>query len=734
MPVNADAQRTPPSLGLKRANSLSMLEQVQFAKNKSERLQHAAHATPAVHREQPLPRTSRRPPSPAQELCLTPTVQPNTSTAIATPEFGAVITQASIATPEFGTAQHQASHDSSRQAADPMAWMHDETTTKADIKCMIQQALQPILARLDAQESCNQELQRALDATVKRATESEAKCRRLEEKLHLLEGTCTEARERSLTAIDKVAAAEQMTAQELQHIQDIANTLVGKCAEADRASLEASAARADLRAAELGFGEAVEECKGGMAGLKGYVRDQLARKAEKCEAEAAAAGVTSAAGAAATANTRVGQVEGTLQAMQRKLYELETTIIAVEQSVLETHASTALTHPCVHVRSHAESAEPWAVKLEENMAKLNGKVHAIEAELRNVTAVANLQEVVATQLVRDAHDTLQANRGRNMVVFDPPSAPVGYDRLPADRKAVVRKEQAVSLCARVQAAYEKGEKGRAPDTAAIKRYYELAIASTSEFYTRPSKAATPGLAQATQRNLVVSFTSQQGKIGFLSMNGALLKAKVIATKQKRGQGADNGGREEAAADQGAALRATHDLTVAERTAKQALTVTMMELRTTGKRTAVGAHRGQAVLFVFHGGAAKLRDVYVWDADKGKPACMLRGITEDDWKHFVRTERPFPSTPCGYLGYDERPRLQRGFAVSAQQHTQLRGQGQRGEASGPRQPASTTSRQGQQSFQRQGQQGTLTTWVRKDRPVRLGTERQREGGASSPSQC
>ena len=108
-------------------------------------------------------------------------------------------------------------------------------------------------------------------------------------------------------------------------------------------------------------------------------------------------------------------------------------------------------------------------------------------------------------------------------------------------------------------------------------------------------------------------------------------------------------------------------------------MTMMELRVTGKRTAVGAHRGQAVLFVFHAGASKPRDVYVWDADKGKPACMLRGLGEEEWKQYVRAERPFPTSPCGYLGFDEKPRHQRGFgsrlAHNGQQQTQDGGRGQ-----------------------------------------------------------
>ena len=659
--TKADTQPTPPSLGLRRVQSLSIIEQVQIARGKAERLHQAALPTPATPSKQRLARNNQRGSTCARELCChTPTEQHKVSNTTATPEFGAVVTHASIATPEFGAAQV---HMSSGQTADPLAWLEHESTTKADMELMLHQALQPVLARLDAQESLNQGLRRALEATIKRATDSEATCRRLEERLNSFESTCTEASERSFKAIDKVAAVELMTAQELQQLQEVSNTLMGKCEEADRASSEASAARADLRAAELGFGEAVEECKAVMAGLKGQVRDQLARKAEKGEAEAAAASATSAADAAASANARVGQVEGTLLAMQRKMHDLETTIIAVEQSIHEPHPSTsttrAMTGPCAAGPVDADlGTKQRALQLEEKMAKISGKVQDIEAELRRVTAVANLQEVVATQLVRDAHDTMQASRGRNMVIFDPPPAPVGYDRLPADRKAAARKDQAISLCVQVQSAYEKEEKGRAPDRDAIKRYYDLAIASTSEFYTRPSKTAIPGLVQATQRNLVVSFTSQQGKIGFLSMNGALHKSNVIATKQK---GGDATGRDMPRSSQGAALRATHDLTVAERTAKQALTVTMMELRTSGKRTAVGAHRGQAVLFVFQAGAAKQRDVYVWDSIEGKPACMLRGIGEDDWKQFVRTERPFPSSPCGYLGYDQRPHRQRGFS-------------------------------------------------------------------------
>ena len=399
--------------------------------------------------------------------------------------------------------------------------------------------------------------------------------------------------------------------------------------------------------------------------------------------------------------------------------------------------------PVVHVpvvqRGVDVPIEQRVVQLEERAERLSGKVQDIEAELRHVTAVASLQEVVATQLVRDAHDTMQANRGRNMVIFDPPPAPAGYEQLPADRKAVVRKDQSVNLCVRVQSAYEEQQKGKTPDKAAIRRYYELAIASTAEFFTRPSNAALPELAQAAQRNLVVSFTSQQAKIGFLSMNGALLKAKAIESKTPP-QGGTR--QHEARSAATCALRATHDLTLAERTAKQALTATMMELRTSGKRTAIGAHRGQAVLFVFDSGAGKQRDVYVWDADKGKAACMLRGMREDDWKQFVRTERPFPSSPCGYLGYDERPQKQRGFSDRsthrAQQQTKRRAPRQRGGSpSGSHPQQGTPSRQGQQGVQRQGGQGYISTWVVVGKGQRRRTGEGREGqtgGARSPSQC
>jgi len=192
------------------------------------------------------------------------------------------------------------------------------------------------------------------------------------------------------------------------------------------------------------------------------------------------------------------------------------------------------------------------------------------------------------------------------------------------------------------------------------------------------------------------------------------------------------------------LRATHDLTVAERTAKQALTATMMELRASGKRTAVGAHRGQAVLFVFDSGAGKQRDVYIWDAAKEKPACMLRCMREDDWKQFVRTERPFPSSPCGYLGYDERPQRQRGFsdrssrAGQQKKQEQRREPRQRGAASGPGSQPGAASRRGHQGAHQQGGQGFMSTWVVvKERTERRRGEGGREGqtrGARGPSPC
>jgi hypothetical protein len=121
--------------------------------------------------------------------------------------------------------------------------------------------------------------------------------------------------------------------------------------------------------------------------------------------------------------------------------------------------------------------------------------------------------------------------------------------------------------------------------------------------------------------------------------------------------------------------------------------------------------------------------------------MLRGIGEDDWKQFVRTERPFPSSPCGYLGYDQRPHRQRGFSdkptYNAKPQAQQRGPRQHG----GRPQDSNTRRQGQQGEQRRGGQGqgTLTTWVRKDANRRRGGNEgegavQLTRGASSPSQC
>lgn len=799
--AKASTQPTPPPLEINRVQSFSMLEQVQIAKAKKEKTKPTADS-PADHQRIQLARDSQKAaitsePSPQQPCWHTPKVQQNLATA-ATPDFGEVVTHTSIATPELGCHSPMQAQAKIVHAADPLAWLEHEPSPKVDLQRMLNEALLPVLARLDAQEKCSQGLRCALEATMKRATDSEATCKRLEDKLHSIEASSFEARERSLQAIDKIAAVELMTAQEMQQLQEVANVMVGKCQEADRAASEASAARADLRAAELGFEEAVEECKGVMVGLKGQVRDQLARMAEKGETAAAAATAASAAGAAALANSRMGQLEGALQTMQCKLHELETTIIAVEQStVFDAHqptvfpplGNTPIRTPMDgaapqqapqkqdfdHLRGHVvglavkvtdiesqlraftlarvcsetidkeqvssppsrRPEEQRVVQLEEATERLNRKVDDIEAELRHVTTIANLQEVVATQLVRDAHDTMQANRGRNMVIFDPPPAPAGYDKLPADRKASTRKEQAVDLCVKVQSAYEEQEKGKTPDKAAIRRYYELAIASTAEFFTRPSKTALPDLAHAPQRNLVVSFTSQQGKIGFLSMNGALLKGEVIA-KKKIGGDAASGVENEKTGRHGAAIRATHDLTVAERTAKQALTMAMMDLRTSGKRTAVGAHRGQAVLFVFHAGEGKQRDVYVWDSVKGKAACMLRGIGEDDWKQFVRTERPFPSRPCGYLGYDERPQQQRGFSdrPSHKAKPQARLDDPR-EDRGRKDTA--VRRQGQEGEQRRrGGQRTLAAWVRKDTQGRGAEGKKRRegqaGGARRPSKC
>ena len=167
-------------------------------------------------------------------------------------------------------------------------------------------------------------------------------------------------------------------------------------------------------------------------------------------------------------------------------------------------------------------------------------------------------------------------------------------------------------------------------------------------------------------------------------------------------------------------------------------MTMMELRVTGKRTAVGAHRGQAVLFVFHAGASKRRDVFVWDADKGKPACMLRGLGEEEWKQYVQAERPFPTSPCGYLGFDEKPRHQRGFgsrlAHNGQQQTQDGGRGQ--QKTGRQDALSRSGVQGSQGPRKRGAAGG--TWVRKDAGKSNGRERehlaQQRTEAPTPPQC
>ena len=55
--------------------------------------------------------------------------------------------------------------------------------------------------------------------------------------------------------------------------------------------------------------------------------------------------------------------------------------------------------------------------LEATSQALTRRVGSIEEELLKVVEVANLQEVVASQLVQEAHGIQQANRGRNMVIF-----------------------------------------------------------------------------------------------------------------------------------------------------------------------------------------------------------------------------------------------------------------------------------------------------------------------------
>lgn len=812
----AGTNPTPPALGLRRAQSLTFLEQLEIAKAKSAKPTTVAKPSSAGQRIEPgydSPKSC----TPNQPACCTPALQHNSPPATSTPPI-AVAAQTSIATPEFGVSQDQASGGHAADHDRTLSWLHDVAVTKADVERLILQALKPVLGRLDAVEASNLGLRRALDATMKRATDSEAACKCLEEKLHSVGATCNEARERSVTALDKAAAAEAMTAQELQQLKEVANALQSRCEEADRACLEATAARADLKAAEVGFGEAVQDFQGAINGVKGHLRDQLARLADKGETDAAAARAAMAAGTAASAHTRVQQVEAALQDMQRKMHELEMTVIAVEQSVYEpqrpstpspstagrtsapipspisalkglfanresqhqdfqhlqrhvvglavkvtemesalrgSHLVRAVSDGPDHraateertgcpsdqqeiqleaaagrqrrVPSEGSTIEPGAaerlLQLEKDSKETSKRVTAIEAELTKVIEVANLQEVVATQLVREAHATQQANRGRNMVVFDPPQLPEHYKQLTAEQKQKVRKDQAVALCTKVQCAYERVVKKSSFDETAIEGYYQRAIVGTNEFFTRPSKTA---LSASTQRNIVIEFASQQAKIGFLGLNGVMLKEEIQADKrgQAHQQGSAAGQRSKPNSTAKVALKATHDLTMAERTAKQALTSYMMELRGSGKRTAVGAHRGQAVMFVFHTGAGKPRDVYVWDADKEKPACMIRGMGEDEWKQYVRAEKPFPLHPCSYLGLEGRPcpRSHRGFGHDNERKPTKRVKARPGD---------------DQGSQRERGSGTVLQWVRKNQGRSGGTERERAavermGGGRAPS--
>ena len=101
---------------------------------------------------------------------------------------------------------------------------------------------------------------------------------------------------------------------------------------------------------------------------------------------------------------------------------------------------------------------------------------------------------------------------------------------------------------------------------------------------------------------------------------------------------------------------------------------------------------QSCMFVFNQGGTKPRDVYVWDADKSKAACLLRNIAEAEWKHMVRVELSLPTTPCSYLGHEQRTqqRQHRGLAPPVSSQRGGRGGETRGERGRRGRPAAPTS--------------------------------------------